>query len=328
MAEDMIDRLCAFFAEQLPGTTPRVLKVVKTSLGRSRQNWAFDLEWQDGDELKREPLILRRDPTGGLVETERWKEFAILRALEATSVPAPAAKWLDADGEWFGRPSLIMRRENGACDYHVLSSKRSLDERLRLAEQFCDLLAEVHGVDWRSSQLVELLDHASSPPSVAQVDKWESVFRRDQPEAYPEIELAIHWLRETAPPAQATVLVHGDFKPGNILLDGARITALLDWELTHLGDPLEDLGWVTQPLRRREHIIPGVWEDAQIVARYERASGFTIDPRHVAWWNVFATFRTAVMQVSGLRSFLEGRSEEPFRPTAMVLRSLVDAAAA
>lgn len=324
MNEQMRGNLQAFFDEQLPKGTPEISDLVKTSIGRSRENWSFDLVSRDGRGETREPLMLRRDPLGGLVDTERSKEFAILRALEGTSVPTPAARWLDADGKWFGRPSLVMHREPGACEYYVLSGTRPLHERLGLAQQFCDLLAQVHLVDWKATQLAEIFHDPGEGASLAELDFWEATLRRDQREAYPELELAIQWLRNAPPPAQATVLVHGDFKPGNVLLEGTRIVALLDWELAHLGDPMEDLGWVTQPLRRREHIIPGAWEDAQLFDRYQGATGFNVDPTSVRWWNVFATFRTAVMQISGLRSFMEGRAEESYRPTARVLRALLD----
>lgn len=152
------------------------------------------------------------------------------------------------------------------------------------------------------------------------------VLRRDQCEPLPELAVAATWLRERAPRSAGTVLVHGDFKPGNVLLAGGEPTALLDWELAHLGDPMEDLGWVTQPLRQDEHLIPGAWERADLFARYRAATGRDVDEAGVAWWNVFACCKTAVMQVSGLRAFLEGRSPELYRPTHAVLAALLEAA--
>ena len=124
--------------------------------------------------------------------------------------------------------------------------------------------------------------------------------------------------------ASRTVLVHGDFKPGNALLDGDRIVALLDWELAHLGDPAEDLGWVTQPLRAGEHQIAGAWERAQLLDRYRAATGWEVDESAVDWWNVLACYKTAVMQVSGLNAFVEGHADELYRPTAAVLRTMFD----
>ena len=112
------------------------------SVGRSRENWSFDLAWRSNRSATEEPLMLRRDPVGGLVETDRRREFAILQALQGSGVPAPAARWLDAEGHWFGRPSLIMRREPGTVDYHILNNQAlPLADRLRLAEGFCDLLS-------------------------------------------------------------------------------------------------------------------------------------------------------------------------------------------
>lgn len=324
MDEEMLERLRMFFAAEFPDGSPEVSNLLNTSLGRSRENWSFDLAYRDDGTKREEPLMLRRDPLGGLVETERSKEFAILRALEAASVPAPAGRWLDAEGQWFERPSLIMRREPGAVDYYVLNGPLPFQERVALAERFCDLLAQVHSVDWRGSDLTQIFTDPGANAALAELDQWEAVLRADQREPYPELDLAIQWMRTAPPTAQATVLVHGDYKPGNILLEGTRVVALLDWELAHLGDPMEDVGWVTQPLRKREHIIPGAWEESQFYERYQEATGFTVNKEHVRWWQVFATLRTAVMQVSGLRSFLDGRSQQSYRPTAKVLRSLLD----
>jgi aminoglycoside phosphotransferase (APT) family kinase protein len=320
----MMASLQAFFAHALDGAPASMDNLVDASGGRSRENWSFDLSWPHSGELCREPLILRRDPPGGLVETDRSQEFEVLRALEGTAVPSPPVRWLDADGKWFGRPSLIMRRLPGSCDYYVLTGDRPLAERKSLAQQFSTLLAEVHAVDWTALDERGVLLDPGAGAAEAELDHWEAVLRRDQPEAYPELELALQQLHRAPPRAEERVLVHGDFKPGNVLLEGDRIVALLDWELAHLGDPMEDLGWMTQPLRLREQIIPGSWEEADIFASYERATGRVVDPASVRWWNMFATFRTAVMQVSGLRSFLEGRSPQAYRPTAKVLRTLID----
>lgn len=87
---------------------------------------------------------------------------------------------------------------------------------------------------------------------------------------------------------------------------------------------MEDLGWVTQPLRVREHLIAGAWERPQLLERYRRKTGFEVDPESLRWWNAFSTFKTAVMQASGLRAYIEGRAEAPYRPTAKVLSTLLD----
>lgn len=316
-------RLEAFLAAQPEGGEPRVVGLDRVGVGRSRENWFFDLVTGGASES----LILRQDPDGGLVDTDRGTEFAVLRALEGSALPVPRARWLDASGTWLGTPFLIMRRVDGTCDYRVLNGDRPLAERRALAERFCELIADVHRTDWRALGLDEALTDPGPDAALAELARWEAILRSDALEPYPELELAIDALRATAPTSRRTALVHADFKPGNILLAGSEVAALLDWELAHLGDPLEDLGWVTQPLRAVEHTIEGAWEATDLVAHYERVTGEPVDPAALRWWVVFSTFKTAVMQVSGLRSFLEGRSDEPYRPTRRVLAELLGAIA-
>jgi len=318
------DRLQAFVSAQAGGSGAMIVDLRRIGVGRSRENWVFDLvtPCRDGDE-RREPLILRSDPDGGLVDTSRAVEFAVLRALETSPLPTPQARWLDATGEWLGSPSLIMRREPGTCDYRVVNGERPLDGRRELAREFCGLLAQVHAVDWRALGLGDVLSDPGERAALAELQRWEQILRQDQLEAHPELDLAIDWLRANARPSRRTVLVHADFKPGNILLDGDRVSALLDWELAHLGDPLEDLGWVTQPLRAHEHLIKDAWTQQDLVEHYRTVTGTQVDETELAWWVTFSSFKTAVMQVSGLRAFLEGRSDEPYRPTRRVLGTLL-----
>lgn len=309
------------------GTGASVDGFSRVSTGRSRQNWLFDAVWESDGEQIREPLIARRDPLGGLLQTDRATEFGVLQALEAAPIPTPHARWLDAKGEELERPCLVMVRLEGSCDYFALNGPGPVDDRVDLAQRLCSLLVDVHNVDWRAIGLGDRLLDPGPLASVAALDEWEHVLQRDQVEPYPELALGAVWLRAYAPRSPRTVLVHGDFKVGNVLLDaGRQIVGLLDWELAHLGDAHEDLGWVTQPLRTKEHYIKGSWERDELLSHYEEASGHRVDRDAVHWWNVFAAYKTAVMQASGLRAFREGRSDEHYKPTAPVLKAVLHAA--
>lgn len=321
-ADEITERLRGFLADRPDAGGGRVTGVARAGSGRSRDNWLFDLVTDDGVE----PLILRVDPEGGLIDTDRSVEFAVLQGLECSGLPTPVGRWLDAEGSLLGRPSLIMRRLPGDCDYRVLREPtRPLDDRIGLARTFCVLLADVHAVPWQALGLGAVLSDPGPDAARGELERWARTLRQDQLEAWPEIEYAIAVLAENAPRSSRTVLVHADFKPGNILLDSDRVTALLDWELAHLGDPLEDLGWVTQPLRAGEHAIEGAWEADDLIGHYERTTGTTVDRAALSWWVAHAALKTAIMQVSGLRAFVEGRADDPYRPTRRVLATMLDA---
>jgi aminoglycoside phosphotransferase (APT) family kinase protein len=270
---------------------------------------------------------MRRDPIGSVLVTDRREEFAVLRALEGTPVPAPRARFLDADGAFLERPAVVMERVAGDCDWFVVNGDRPLDVRRAFASRALELLAAIHAVDWRAAGLGPVL--GEPPPGTgaasAAIDHWETELRRQQLEPFPELEVVIGWLRAHEPVAQTTALVHGDFKPGNMLLrTGAgdapvEIVAMLDWETAHLGDPIEDIGWITNPLRHREHQIPGEWERADIMRRYEELTGLTVADADVRFWNVLANFKLAVIVLTGVRSFVEGRGDRVFgAPNSLV----------
>lgn len=314
---DIESLLVGFLSRRLPDVEAlRVGAITRVSTGLSRENWVFDLHWTERGRSRSRPLIVRRDPEGGLLASDRRTEFEVLRAVEASAIPAPRALWLDPDGSELGRPSLVMERGSGHCDYFALNGERPLDARLSLAERFCDLLADIHRLDWKALGVDQVLPDPGPDAARRALDEWVAILRQDQIEPLPELELMIDWLTHHAPRSQRTVLVHGDFKAGNILLDDKdQIILLLDWELTHLGDPLDDIGWITQPLRTREHLIQGVWEREQLFERYAARSGVDIDVAAIHWWNTMACFKTAVMQVTGLRSYLADRTEIMYRLT-------------
>jgi aminoglycoside phosphotransferase (APT) family kinase protein len=320
---DLVSLLHAFFQDRLSPHRFEIAGIRRTTAGLSRENWVFDLVI---DANERQELILRRDPVASLLDSDREAEIALLRCLESASLPTPRVLWEDGAGETFGRPSLIMRRERGSCDYFILGSgDLSQDERLRLGRRFCDLLVELHAVDLRSTGIEKVLTDPGESAALVALDEWHATLRRRVVASYPELEAAAVWLRECAPASARTTLVHGDFKPGNLLIEGGDIAAVLDWETAHLGDPHEDLGWITQRLRADEHQIPGLWEQDDIVARYGRSAGWDIDLDALHWWQTFASFKSSIIQLTGVQSFIDGSSDRLYREPNAHLRVLLDA---
>ena len=313
-------RLESWAADELGDTSARVENLCRTSAGFSRENWEFELVHAGTSE----PMIARRDPPGSVLETDRAVEAGVLRALEGTAVPAPTVRWCDPTGARLGRPTVVMDRATGVCDWFVLNGERPLPERVGIAEQLCDRLADIHLIDWRAAGLGEVLEDPGHKAAQRAVDHWEQELRRVQVEAQPELELVLGWLRANAPDAPVTALVHADFKPGNVLLEGDRVSLVMDWEIAHLGDPAEDLGWVTNPVRAREHRIEGAWGPEELFARWEQRTGWRVDRSAVHWWNVLANFKLCVIVLTGTHAFLDGRFDRVHQPPVGLVRVLID----
>jgi len=322
MAETIERDLTAWLGEELCDPGLRIDGLRRTSVGYSRENWVFDAAWQVGGETRSRAFIARRDPAGSVLETDRRLEFAVLSALSGTNVPVPEVRWLDADGSRLGRPAIVMDLAEGVCDYMALNGDRPLDRRLAIAHRLYDRLADIHLLDWRALGLGSVLDNPGNMAALAALDYWEAELRRVQLEPEPELELVIAWLRERAPGNEAVTLVHGDFKPGNVLMQGDEVTLVLDWETAHLGDPLEDIGWVTNPLRAGEHRIPDAWEASDLIARWSERTGFAADPVAVRWWNVLANFKQAMTVLTGKHAFADGRFDRILHEPVAIYRLL------
>lgn len=296
--------------------------LVRSAGGLSRENWSFDATWTDDAGAHSHRLMLMRDASGTLLHTERAREFAVLEALAGTAVPAPRVFWMDEAGRWLGTPSVVMERMPGHCDYMVLNGSRPLESRLMLAQAFTRLMADIHAVDWRAHGLEARLGRPGGQPSVHELAHWEAEYHKARLEPHPELDYMLAWLKRHAPEAEAVVLVHGDFKPGNALVEGDHITAKLDWETAHLGDPLEDLGWVTNPVRRREHQIPGHWERRQIVEAYRALTGHSVREADLLWWNLFSCWKLSVMQLTAVAEFVAGRYNRVFQTPSWLYRPM------
>lgn len=288
----------------------RVEGEARVTGGQSRENWPFDLFWEEGGKSHHRRLFLRRDPVGSVLETDRRVEYEVLRRLHDQPVRAPEVVWLDADGSELGRPAMVMTRYDGHNDHYILqgdSSQLDEDARAGIASQMVDLMIEIHNLDWKDAGLDEVLP-VPADPAAAAIDEWAAVIERQSLEPQPLLALIEQWLRRNRPDPGEITVVHGDVKPGNVLFDGDQVQVLLDWETVHLGDPAEDLGWVTNPVRRIEHQIPGRWEAEELLSAYETRTGRTVDRNAVRFWQVLANYKLVAIVMTGVRSFCDGRT--------------------
>jgi aminoglycoside phosphotransferase (APT) family kinase protein len=190
--------------------------------------------------------------------------------------------------------------------------------RESLAADFIGALAALHCFEWRITPLSKwgegiTLENAA----LKQIDDWEARFRRWALRPHPMAHRALAWLRANAPAAERLSLVHGDYRLGNFLEREGRISAILDWELVHLGDPVEDLGWAFLPqYRGGAPLVCGLASEADFLARYEARSGLTVDPASLRFYLVFSLLKLAFTHMAAARCF-EGGLFNDMRMPAM-----------
>jgi aminoglycoside phosphotransferase (APT) family kinase protein len=286
--------------------------------GASRETWSFDARWRDNGRDVSRGFILRRDPDASLLLTERDIEFRVMEAVAAYGVPVPRMHWLETDGDWLDRPFFVMERIDG-CETSpskVLMDPRFFAARDRLAQRFVDILARIHAFDWRAGGLDFLgVPATEADCAVREIEKWEAVVDRDALEPQPVLRASFRWLRRhLPPPAPRTVLVHADYRTGNLLCtpDG-DIKGVLDWEMTHLGDPIEDVAWACiRPWRwLGDEKIGGLMERDDFYRRYAEATGFEVDEVAVRFWEQLGNLKLAAIFLTGARSLCDGRTRSP-----------------
>ena len=283
--------------------------------GASRETWSFDAEWTEQGEGRRGSFVIRRDPDASLLVTERDVEFRVMEAVAAHGVPVPKMFWLETESHWLERPFFVMERIDG-CETNpqtVLLDPRFFQSRAALADNFVQILARIHAVDWAKLGLDFLGVPADTGACGAmEIESWEAVVDRDALEPQPVLRAAFAWLRHhLPPPAQRIVLVHADYRTGNFLCDSdGQIKGVLDWEMTHLGDPMEDIAWACiRPWRwLGNELIGGLMEREDFYRQYSDASGLRIDEEAVLFWEVLGNVKLAAIFLTGARSFCDGRT--------------------
>jgi len=270
-------------AELLGGGT--VAELRRLVGGASREMWAFRL-----DERR---LVLRRDPPGAVAGGGMEQEGALLRAAARARMRVPE---LLAWGPSF----LVLSWVDG----------ETLARRILRDEGFAT--ARTHLVAQCAEQLA-LLHTRVTPdqvPGLQLADPVADVRRRldAMGEPHPAVELGLRWLEENRPPLRDDAVVHGDFRLGNVMVDADGLAAVLDWELSHLGDPLQDLGWLCVRSWRFGARLPvaGLGTYEELAQAYEAAGGGPVDLEALHWWEVFGTLNWGVMCMIQARGHLEG----------------------
>jgi len=307
------DALDRWIAQALGATEVRITEPARMPGGAIQENWTFDALVTDGPHAGTLGLVLRTDaPSGVSVSRSRAEEFALLKAAQSAGVTVPEPLGLDAAGTVLGKPFYLMRRASGTANPRTLARDPALDpHRPALAEAIGVELARIHTIEPPRDDLGFLGDDPR-PPARRRIA--EFVEQLDAlPRPYPVLEWAVRWLDRNAPEAPASVLGHGDFRCGNLMIDaagGPDVTAVLDWEFASWSDPMEDIGWLCARCWRfgaDDRAVGGIGMRGDFQRGYEAVSGRTLDWARVPYWEVLAATRWAIIALHQGERHLSGR---------------------
>ena len=301
-------RLAAFVAAQTGGPV-EIGALRRFTVGFSWVTFGFHAKWTEkGQDFERE-LILRAGPPTGIFGPYRaFPEFVTLGALAGSAVPVPRVYWYSDDLSVLGAPFFVCDLVEGDAPIPwTHDGGPAFDDRRRviLGTQFVEALAALHNFRWQDTPVARI-DGTTDPKRTAvdQVDHWMGLLAQWSPARVPLLEMAAAWLRDNGPVAARISITHGDYRIGNFLERDDRITAILDWELVRLGDPVEDLGWVClQAWRGRSPHMCHFFEREELRDRYAALTGHQVKLAEMAYWEAFGTFKLAIMHYGATDCF-------------------------
>ncbi len=272
-----------------------VSDLTRLTAGASRETWSFVADGQK--------LILQRERSGGVGRLRH--EPALLRAAHGAGVPVPEVVIDGSRSDALERPFMVVRFIEGeTIARRILRDDAFARARSAFVRDVADALGRLHSLPTTS---IPGLD-ASDPLTM-----YEKLLH-DLGQPHPAFDLVIRWLHDHRPPTDRRAIVHGDLRLGNVLVDECGVRAVLDWELAHVGDPMEDLGWLCVRAWRFGSRAPvgGIGSYEELFEAYERASGVRPDADVVRWWEVFGTLRWGVICIMQMTAHITGmtRSHE------------------
>lgn len=279
-------------------------KLTRLSGGASQETFAFDAHTAHGQL----PLILRRAPGGSRdggtgQATALATEARAITAARACGVKAPEVVYVLTPEDGVGDGYVMERVEGETLARRILRDKEFDAVRPKLAYQCGQAMAQIHQSD--ASRVPELRTITGPQQLKEYYDRY-----RSYDVAKPVFEMAFAWLKDRIVEPKKTVLVHGDFRHGNIMISPATgLAAVLDWEIVHRGDPLEDLSWICINSWRfgaTDRIVGGFGDVPDMLAGYRDAGGDAYTEEDVRTWEVMGSLKWGIMCMGMYEVFRTG----------------------
>ena len=281
----------------------RIANLSRIPGGASRETYRFDAETKRGVR----GLILRRDPVGSLIDTDRRVEFLAYQSFFGR-VPVPEPVALEEQGGVLQRPFFVMARIDGGAPASPFAPSPYGEHSTAVGKALFTILGRIASVDPAALPLAQCFALPALDACWRNaLDEWEAIIVRDERHPQPIVRAAARRLRRNPPPPAARIsVVHGDYRSGNFLHDGkGKIIAVLDWEMVHFGDPLEDLAWCCDPLWNHfDHSrVAGTIAEADAIAIWERESGLKVNPEALKWWKLFSAVKGQAIWTTAAKEF-------------------------
>lgn len=311
--------LIDYLQSRMPHATALTLhNVQRIAVGWSHETWLFDLHYREDGAARQLGLCLRRDPGNALLQhlSDLGQQFRVLQCLEHTALPTPKPYWFESDPAILGAPFLVMQKVPGECPSpwgrEGLAYYQAAAARGRLAQSFTSTLATLHALDWRAAGLAFLgVPGPGKDFARREIAKWRELIALSGHGPEPVMTDLLCWLEDNIPPTERLTLVHGAYRTGNLLIHEDRISAVLDWELQVIGDPMYDVAYVLSPLNREgTPLLSNLVERGAFFRDYEAATGFVIDEAACRYYYVLYAMRTAAFWMSASGLYASGRSSD------------------
>jgi aminoglycoside phosphotransferase (APT) family kinase protein len=326
-----LDSLRGYFADHVAGADGRALAAELIAGGRSNLTYGIT----DGDH----EWVLRRPPLGHVLPTahDMAREYRVITALVETDVPVPRTYALCEDNDVNGAPFYVMERVHG----RVLRTGEELasltrDEAAACSRELVDVLARIHRVDYEA---VGLGDFGHPDGFMErQLRRWGQQWERSKAEDLAAVDEVARRLRNALPESGPPTIVHGDYRLDNTMLatdDAGRVAAVLDWEMSTLGDPLADVGLFLLYWGQSEAQIiatgqaideqAGFASRDEVVELYAKETGRDVD--NLDFYVVFAFYKLAIIVEGIAARYRMGKTlGEGFEHMGQMVKSLVDEA--
>ena len=278
--------------------------------GTSHDSWAFDAKSEASPAGR--ALIIRRDFSDEILDVDLATEFNLLSQLFEAGLKVPQPLLYGDTGSAIGGAYIISERLAGG-DIRKLMATKNISGA-KTGRELVRLQAEIHGLDWR--KLTDgLLHDGGDNNALYQIEHWAGIAQKLNRNSDPLLAATINWLRNNAPVGTPLCLVHGDYKANNLVAGAGGRVAIIDWELAHIGDPMEDLAW-TMLWTTPHDIVGGMMSAVEYIAAYEAVTGAEIDQGRLGFWRLFVLMK---LQAIFLKSMsLHGKEKYP-QPTHIML---------